>query len=146
MDAANLKPVVYQFLKFALVGVLNTAINFLVLNLLSHLFGVTKGEAVIGISIVAFTVATANSYFLNKRWSFQDKTGGDSGRKLSLFLIVSLIGLAINSGTVYLITTYTRPMFGLSGTLWLNAAAVVATGISLIWNFIGYKIFVFKHS
>src|SRR5690348_3715899 len=125
---ANSQSVVAQFLRFVVVGIINTAINFIVLNLLSYIFHVTKGENIIWITAVAFIVATTNSYFMNKLWAFKDKSTGDGGRKPTLFLLVSLIGLAINAGIVYLITTYLHPLFGLSGQLWLNAAAVVATG------------------
>ena len=146
LTKVNSQSVVAQFLRFVVVGIINTAINFIVLNALSYLLHVTKGENIIWITAVAFIVATTNSYFMNKHWSFQDKTSDDGGRKPTLFLLVSLVGLAINAGIVYLITTYMSPMFGLSQHLWLNAAAVVATGISLIWNFIGYRVFVFKNS
>ncbi len=134
---------IWQFLRFAAIGTMNAAINFLVLNLLAHIFHVTKGESIIWIAIVAFVVATTNSYFFNKYWTFKDRTH-DRGEELVLFLLVSLVGAGINSGIVYLITTYTHPLFGLSGTLWLNVAALAATAISLIWNFIGYRLFVFK--
>lgn len=132
-----------QFIRFALIGVLNTAINFAVLNLLSLLTGVTKGEKIIWMAMVAFAVATINSYYFNKLWTFKDKST-DEAKKFSIFLIVSILGAMINSGTVYLISTYTYPLFGLSSHLWLNVANLFATGISLIWNFIGYKLIVFK--
>ena len=133
-----------QFLRFAVVGVINTSINFAVLNILSYITGISKGSGVIPLAVFAFAVATANSYLLNKHWSFRDQSHADAGKKFSLFLIVSIIGAGINSGTVYLITTHISPIFGLSAHLWLNVAALAATGISLIWNFIGYKLFVFN--
>jgi putative flippase GtrA len=138
------KSTLNQFLKFVVVGVINTAINFAVLNILSALTGITSGSGIIPLAVVAFAIATTNSYIWNKRWSFKDQSKTDTGRKFSYFLIVSIIGAGINSGTVYLITTYIPPMFGLSPQLWLNVAALAATGISLVWNFIGYKVFVFK--
>lgn len=60
------------------------------------------------------------------------------------FVFISLIGVFINSGIVVAITTYVDPVFGINQDLWANLAKVVATGITLIWNFSGYKIFVFK--
>jgi len=55
-----------------------------------------------------------------------------------------LIGLAINSGIVYAITTFVPPTFVDSQKLWANLAKVLATGISLVWNFTGYRLIVFK--
>ncbi len=132
-----------QFLRFVLVGLLNTGIDFLILNLLSKVTGITSGNALIPINMLSFTIATTNSYFLNKRWSFRDGNQLNPGKKFVMFLLVSLVGVTINTTIIRLITNL-DPMFGLSSQLWLNVAKVGATGISLFWNFIGYKLFVFK--
>lgn len=134
-----------QFVRFAVVGVVNTAINFAVLNLLSHLTGIKSGPHVIYLTVIAFAVALANSYFMNDYWVFKDEGHHEGGRKFSLFLTVSLIGAGLNSLVVYLVTTFVHPMFGLSETLWLNFANLCGVGVGLVWNFIGYKIFVFKN-
>ncbi len=150
-----------EFWRFAIVGVINTLINFAILNLLSHLTGKDSGTAALGYAAIAFTIATVNSYLLNKNWSFKDHEHEHAAKKFTMFLLVSLVGLIINSGTIYAITTYIKVPAGLlssvistvpvvaekfvdPGVLWLNIAAVVATCLALIWNFIGYKFFVFK--
>ncbi len=58
------------------------------------------------------------------------------------FFVVSLIGFAIN----YLIASKFSVLVHLTANADLNKnlALVAATAVSLIWNFIGYKIFVFK--
>ncbi len=43
-----------------------------------------------------------------------------------------------------LVSTYIHPLFGFSAARWLNIAKVLATVISLVWNFLGFKFFVFK--
>ena len=133
-----------QFLRFALVGLINTAIDYAILLLLSKATGITGGNAIIPLNIISFSVATTNSYFLNKHWSFGDKSKVDAGKKVSLFLIVSIIGVVINTAIVRIVTTNIQPLFNLSPREWLLGAKVIATGASLVWNFIGYKIFVFK--
>jgi putative flippase GtrA len=145
MDIKN-NILVRQFGKFVVVGLINTTIYFIILNVLSAITKITMGNALIPLVIVAFVVATTNSYFLNKRWAFSDKSGSDNGRKFSLFLLVSIVGAVINTSIVRLISTNIHPLFNLSSHLWLNVAAICATGVSLIWNFIGYKLFVFKNS
>ncbi|HEX5429706.1 MAG TPA: GtrA family protein [Patescibacteria group bacterium] len=137
--------IVGQFIRFAVVGIVNTAINFVIVLLLSSLFGITKGEKIIWISMVGFIAATTNSYFMNKAWAFHDQSHGGA-QKPTIFLAVSLVGLAINSGIVYFVTTHVNPILNLGPHIWEVVALVVATGISLIWNFIGYKLFVFKNS
>lgn len=134
-----------QFLRFGIVGVINTAINFIVLNILSHLTGIKSGPHVVYISLIAFAVALANSYFLNDFWVFKDEGHHEGGRKFSLFLTVSLIGAGINALVVFWVTTHMQPVYHLSQSQWLNVANLVATGVALVWNFIGYKLFVFKN-
>lgn len=140
------KKLIIQFLKFAVIGAINTGVDFLVLNLLMWATGITKGNGLIPLNFISFAVAVTNSYYLNKRWAFQDKTSGESGKKFSVFLIVSIIGALINTGIVRFVSTNIDPMYGLSPQLWTNVAKLLATGVALIWNFIGYKLFVFRSS
>ena len=133
-------PLLWQFAKFAQVGVLNTAIDFGILNLLIFVTGITSGLSIIPLNAVSFSTAIINSFFWNEKWVFKTKKEAN----FITFLVVTLIGLAINSGIVYAITTFVPPTFVDSQKLWVNLAKVLATGISLIWNFTGYRFVVFK--
>ena len=139
-------PFFVQFSKFIAVGFLNTAIDFGVLNLLSRVSGVSAGLILGGVNIPGFVVAVSNSYFWNKFWVFENKNGGKLFDDLPKFLAVTLIGIFINSGIIILVTTYIPSMFGLNKALWLNLAKAGATVLTLIWNFSGYKLFVFRSS
>ena len=66
------------------------------------------------------------------------------GQKIAVFTAVSIGGAVINAVIVGTMTAYIDPLLGFSPELWANVAKVLATGLSLIWNFIGYKLFVFK--
>lgn len=137
-------PFLAQFIKFGIVGFMNTAIDFAVLNLLMWRTGIYEGEWILLFNAVSFSVAITNSYFWNKYWTFRAKGPAIAPVQMGQFLIVSLIGVSINSSIVYSLATYIPPFFGLSRGLWTNAAKVLATGITLIWNFIGYKFIVFR--
>ncbi len=137
-------PFIKQFVKFFVVGIINTAIDFMVLNLEMALTGITSGPYMFVLNSISFSVATINSFFMNKRWTFEDKENKESGIKFSQFLIVSVIGITINGGIVYAITSFTTPLLGMSPQLWANVAKLFATVVSLIWNFLGYKFIVFK--
>lgn len=130
----------WQFSKFVMVGVLNTSIDFGVLNFLVAATGITGGASIISLNASAFCAAVFNSYFWNKRWVFAGRPGG----KFISFLIITIIGVGINSGIVFFITTFVPPIAELDRTLWVNFAKALATGISLFWNFMGYKLIVFK--
>ena len=141
---SNLTATFNQFWRYAIIGLINTAIDFLVLNLLSYITGIYEGNGLIPLNVISFTVAVTNSYFMNKKWAFKDAAFGDAGKKFSLFLLVSIIGAILNTTVVRFVSTNIDPMFGLSQELWLNVAKVLATGLSLVWNFTGYKLLVFK--
>ena len=144
-DRDRLKKLIKQFSKFVIVGGINTGIDFLILNLLIHLTGINSGPELFLLNSTSFSIAVINSYFMNKRWTFQDKTKIEQVPiKFSAFFIISVIGLIINGLILTSITTYIPAPLGLSAVLWANIAKLMATGFSLIWNFIGYKLFVFK--
>ncbi|MFA4999486.1 MAG: GtrA family protein [Parcubacteria group bacterium] len=139
----NIKKLLVQFGKFAVVGLLNTAIDFGVLNLLIFVTGVREGITIFFLNGISFAIATANSYLWNKYWTFRDR---ESVRvfQIGQFLVISAIGAVLNSGIVYLISTFVSPLFNLSPAVWVNMAKILATGVSFIWNFAGYKFVVFK--
>ena len=133
-----------QIWRFVVIGIINTGIDFLILNALMYFTGIREGNGLIPLNIISFSAAVINSYLLNKRWAFKDNSSTDSAKKFSIFLVVSIIGVAINTAVLRLVSTNIDPLFGLSQALWVNLAKVVATGVSLVWNFIGYKLIVFK--
>lgn len=136
--------IVTQFLRFVLVGAMNTGIDFLVLNIEMLITGITSGPLMLVQNALSFGIATINSYYFNKKWTFEDKSDESQAKKFSSFLSVSIIGIILNSTIVYAVTTFVSPVLGINEVLWANIAKVFATGISLIWNFIGYKFLVFK--
>lgn len=144
-DTQRLLLLLKQFLKFGIVGGINTAIDFAVIKGLLMLTGITQGFELAVLNAISFSVAVVNSYFMNKHWTFGDKTRtANESFKFSQFFIVSLIGLGINSGIVAGFATFIQPKFGISAQNWVLVGKLLATGASLVWNFIGYKLFVFK--
>lgn len=139
---------VKQIFKFVVVGFINTAIDFAVLNTLMFMTNIYSGKLIIIFNSISFTAAIINSYFMNKYWTFQSQITENSGEKTPKefiqFIAVGIIGISINDAIVYAVSTFIPPIFGLSIKLWTNAAKILATAVSMIWNFIGYKFFVFK--
>lgn len=133
-----------QFGKFFIVGILNTGLDFAVLNFLMWITQTYKGEPIIIFGTISFAVAVTNSYFLNKYWTFGDSNNSQAPQQFIKFLSVAVVGLVLNNSIIYFITTLINPVFGLTPVLWANFAKVIATGAVLAWNFAGYKLFVFK--
>lgn len=133
----------YQFYKFVLVGVLNTLLDLSVLNGLIVLTGIAMGWHFSLFKGISFAIAVVNSYFWNKFWTFRKKEGGGV-REFSQFLAVSLVGLGVNVGMASLLVNVVGPQRDISPQLWANVAAIAAVVFSTVWNFIGYKLIVFK--
>lgn len=136
------RPVFFEIGKFVSVGVLNTLIDFGILNFLSYIFAVHSGPQIALFNAVSFSAAVVNSYFWNKFWTF--RAGGEGVKDFFQFIFVSLIGVGLNTGIVYSLTTLVGAPENVSPALWENIAKAIAIPANLIWNFLGYKFWVFK--
>jgi putative flippase GtrA len=52
--------------------------------------------------MIGTAVATVVSYVLNKKWSFGDRGELHTGHEMLLFLVVSIIGIALNSAPLWI--------------------------------------------
>jgi putative flippase GtrA len=132
-----------QFMKFILVGFLNTAVDFGILNLLMVIFRVYDGWSFSLFKAISFSCAVTNSYFLNKFWTFQ-KEDKAKIQEFSKFLIISIIALLINVSLSSFLVNKIGPQFNISPILWANLSALVTVGVTILINFFGYKYLVFK--
>lgn len=124
-----------QFVRYALVGLLNVTLFFSIFNLLLWV-----GWHAIAANAVAFFLATLNSFALNKLWAFKDPRRHAVLRQYLVFLFFTLVGLAINTGVLSLLLIPLEPF----GTLGKNAAALGAIPFSVAWNFLSYRRWTFK--
>lgn len=141
--------IIQQAIKFVLVGILNTGIDFGVLNILMRVSGISSGSGYTFFKGISFVAAVINSYFLNKLWTFKGTGSGKTQKEFVQFLIVSVIGFGVNVGVASFVVNVISPRFpysGVSEVIWANIGAVVATACSMVWNFIGYKFIVFKNA
>jgi putative flippase GtrA len=132
-NSTNKKP-----LKFAIIGVANTGLDFLMLNAL-----VLTGSPEISANTVSTGLAMTFSFLMNKKWTFNSDSK-NYAREVGLFLVFTLFGLwVIQNGVIWLLVHY-MPHFGLSDLVFLNAAKLVASVFSLSWNYLTYDRFVFR--
>ncbi|MDX1608375.1 MAG: GtrA family protein [Candidatus Spechtbacterales bacterium] len=135
--------IAYQGAKFALVGALNTFLDLGVLNLFILLTGVSAGTLFSVFKGVSFIIAALNSYAWNKWWTFESKKE-KIGQEFTQFMVVSVIGFFLNVGTASFMVNIVGPQFGLEPAPWASVGALVGTIVVFIWNFVGYKFWVFK--
>lgn len=125
--------VVRQFVKFGIVGIFSTIIDWGIFYLLNLVFGVYYLTA----KVLSFLVAVINSFIWNRRWTFHSQNQ-NRGKEFTKFLIIALVGLSVNALIMYLAVSifHTRKIVGL----------IFATGIVTFWNFLANKYYTFKSS
>lgn len=144
--------VIYQVAKFVLVGGLNTLFDLGILSLLMFLSGISSGLFYSVFKGISFVLAATNSYFWNKFWTFKKISSvpelaaerKSAGKEVLQFFIVSAIGFALNVGVASLIVNVWGPHFNVGVKPWGLVGAICGTLTGLAWNFLGYKLVVFK--
>jgi putative flippase GtrA len=118
-----------EFVKFALVGLLNTGIDVAIFFLLTWV-----STPYVAAQVVSYSCGAANSYLLNKIWTF--RSSGLSYAEVVRFTVVNLASLAIS----IVVLTLLHDTAGLE----LVPAKGGATVCALAANFLGNKLWVFR--
>lgn len=146
-----------QISSFMIVGLINTAIDFFMLNILI----VAADAPTIAANIISTSTALCFSFFANQRHVFRvDRQSSKSRTSLLQFIVVTLAGLyVVQTAIIYTLTNTwhlpgsialsIRDLIGLQTTLGdsfvtTNTAKGIATAASMVWNFIWYKKVVFR--
>jgi putative flippase GtrA len=135
--------ILWQAAKFFLVGTLNTFIDTGVRNILSLTFRITSGVFYSVFKAISFLVATINSYFWNKYWTFEKRETIQT-KEFSKFFIVTAFGLLINVSIASVVVNVVGPQFGLSDKIWATFGDISAAFGAFAWNFFASKFIVFK--
>jgi putative flippase GtrA len=88
--------VLAKLLRFAVVGIANTAIDIVALNILLWMFPATSVWEILSLNALACIVAACNSFFWNKYWTFRYR-GPTTLRLVARFAGVSLFSLLGNT-------------------------------------------------
>lgn len=121
-----------QFFRFALVGLAGTAVHFGVLSLLVEALNMAPLPA----SVVGFVGGALANYLLNYHYTFMSRRRHRAA--LPRFLAIASIGALLNS------------LLMAAGLLWLQLhyllAQLLATGLVLLWNFSGSRLWAFRQT
>ena len=141
---ANRVPSFFEFSKFAVVGVLNSGVDFGILNFLILITGVASGGGFLAFKSVSVTLGVINSYLWNKYWTFDAAKSPGARREFVAFMVVTLVAVGLNVAGAHVIVNVIGAPRGISTKLWANIGAISGAGLTLFANFFGYKFFVFR--
>lgn len=117
------KMVVIKFLKFCFVGLSGMVIDFGITWLLKEKIRINKYIA----NSTGFILAATSNYIWNRFWTFQSENDHIASEYFS-FVMISMVGLAINNLLIYFFTDKVKLNFYLSKLI----VIIVVT----LWNFI----------
>lgn len=116
-----------QIFKFVIVGGIATLIDFILLFVFKE---VVHLQVIIS-NTLSFCISLIYNYIASVRWVFDVNRDKDPKKNFLIFLIFSIIGLAINDLIMYL----------LINKLSTFISKIIATAIVMVFNFITRKIF-----
>lgn len=119
-----------KFLKFGVVGFSGVIVDFGLTYLFRNILKVNQYLS----NAIGFTVAASTNYFLNRVWTFKSNNP-EIIVEYGEFLLISIIGLGINSLILWLMVSKMKRHFYFS--------KLIAIIITMVWNFIANLIFTF---
>ncbi|AHV95531.1 GtrA family protein [Paenibacillus sabinae] len=134
MNNKNMRGEIIQFVKFNIVGLLNTLVDMAVFALLNSL-----GLYYVVGQIISYGAGTANSFILNSNITFKDrkrsKEDGFDYKQLMRFIVLNLVVLGIS----LLLMSLLIDRLGLKELV----SKVLVTFVTVIINFVGSRKWVF---
>jgi putative flippase GtrA len=120
-----------QLIKFALVGITGMGLDFGTTWLLKEKIKINKFLA----NAAGFSIAVINNFLLNKYWTF-DNQNPIITEQFVKFLVISIVGLGINSLLLFIL------LKKIKGNFYLVKLAVI--GLVFFWNFSANYLYTFK--
>ena len=134
-----------QIFKFIIVGGISFIIDFVIYTVMCNILQIHYIIA----GITGFIISVVANYILSMRFVFESKEDMRKDKEFVIFVVLSLIGMLINSVILYicidLIYRYCYWLKEMISVKLMNVIAkIIATGIVMVYNFITRKIFLEK--
>jgi len=125
-------------LRFVLIGSINTAIDFVILFILVGL-----GVPTLIANILSTSSALVFSFFANKKFTFK-ATARITRNQVLQFLGITLTGLWVIQPVIIFAVKGIFGSFSVNSFVVLFIGKLLATCVTLVWNYLLYRKFVFK--
>lgn len=137
----SLKKTILQIIRFCVVGGLNTGIDIVLFNILVWVFPTSNMYMLIVLNSLAYFTGALNSFFLNKLWTFRQRSSA-TGSQVMRFVMVTSLGIICNDAFLWLATAILTSL-SLQSFLWVNVAKVSAIAGSVMVSYMGMRFSVF---
>lgn len=134
--------ILQPFMKFTIIGAINSIIDLTSLNLLLFLFPTENSIILMLFNTIAYTLAMINSYFWNANWTFHQHAT-KSRREFLYFIIQAIISLIINT-IVFVSGAFLLRILAVPTIYEQNIAKGLAMLISGIASFTFMRVIVFR--
>lgn len=121
-----------QVVKFTIVSIIATAIDYIVFFMLHEVFD----NNILLSNIISFTVAIIFNYFASVNLVFNVKKSSQK-KQFPIFVGLSLVGLLLNTATVY----FTMDNLGIKPHI---LCKIIGTVIVIVFNFVTRKLYLEK--
>lgn len=125
--------VLMQLVRFGMVGVVNTLVDTGVFSLLYYVAFASDQRYYYIPFAAGYICGVVCSFILNKLFTFRDKQSAK--RQWLPFLLVNLVAFGVGQGAMYLLG-----QAEITGVL----AKLITVPLTLVINFVGNKLFVFR--
>jgi dolichyl-phosphate beta-glucosyltransferase len=133
----------YQFVRYGFMGIYNTLLNIAIFNLFIISSGISKGSWINVFSLISFVLVITQAFFINAYWVFRKKEAIKLRNYRNFFMVSGLVAL-VNIGIIHVLVNIIGAPYGLNEQVWANLAMISTVFVSVVCNYIGYKVIVFK--
>jgi len=128
-----------RFLRFAVVGAVGSALDFGIMNLLTHFVNMRLVFA----GTISFICAVINNFTGNRFWTYPESRSRPLLHQLGMFFVVNAAGIAIRIPILHFVEPPMANAFerlahvshASSEILAKNATLGFAIGVVMLWNY-----------
>ncbi|MFL5701161.1 MAG: glycosyltransferase [Ktedonobacteraceae bacterium] len=134
----------WQIVRFGIVGVLNTTVDIIALNILLWRFSTHDANLLLFYNSIAYILGALNSFGFNKYWTFKHRQAV-TGSEILRFAIVNIIGILCNDGIIWSVASISHTLIA-NHILWANASKGCAIIGTASVSYLGMRLWVFSRS